>query len=46
MKRYFKIVLLALVAIVFVGTFVFLYIKSRPQPVVYDEFVPKQMVMR
>ena len=46
MKRYFKIVLLALVAIVFVGTFVFLYIKSRPQPVVYDEFVPKQMDIR
>ena len=46
MKRYFKIVLLALVAIVFIGTFVFLYIKSRPQPVVYDEFVPKQMDIR
>ena len=46
MKRYFKIVLLALVAIVFVGTFVFLYIKSRPQPVVYDEFAPKHMDIR
>lgn len=46
MKRYFKIVLLALVAIVFIGTFVFLYIKSRPQPVVYDEFAPKQMDIR
>ncbi len=46
MKKYFKIFLLALVAIVFVGTFVFLYIKSRPQPVVYDEFTPKQMDIR
>ena len=46
MKRYFKIVLLAIVAIVFVGTFVFLYIKSRPQLVVYDEFAPKQMDIR
>lgn len=46
MKIYFKIVLLALVAIVFIGTFVFLYIKSRPQPVVYDEFAPKQMDIR
>lgn len=46
MKRYFKIVLLALVAIVFVGTFVFLYIKSRPQLVVYDEFAPKHMDIR
>ena len=25
----------------FVGTFVFLYMKSKPQPVVYDEFTPK-----
>lgn len=41
MKRYFKFILLALIAIVFIGTFVFLYIKSQPQPVVYDEFTPK-----
>ncbi len=46
MKRYFKFILLALVAIVFIGTFVFLYIKSRPQPVVYDEFQPKRMDIR
>ena len=46
MKKYFKIVILALVAIVFVGTFVFLYIKSQPQPVVYDEFTPKRMDIR
>ena len=46
MKRYFKFILLALVAIVFIGTFVFLYIKSRPQPVVYDEFLPKRMDIR
>ena len=42
MKRYFKFILLALIAIVFIGTFVFLYIKSQPQPVVYDEFTPKR----
>ena len=46
MKRYFKFILLALVAIVFIGTFVFLYIKSQPQPVVYDEFTPKTMDIR
>ena len=46
MKRYFKFILLALVAIVFIGTFVFLYINSRPQPVVYDEFLPKRMDIR
>lgn len=41
MKKYFKFILMALVAIVFIGTFVFLYVKSRPQPVVYDVFVPE-----
>ena len=46
MKRYFKFILLAIVAIVFIGTFVFLYIKSQPQPVVYDEFTPKTMDIR
>ena len=46
MKRYFKFILLALIAIVFIGTFVFLYIKSQPQPVVYDEFTPKTMDIR
>ena len=46
MKKYLKIALLALVAIVFAGTFVFLYIKSRPQPVAYDEFTPKRMDIR
>lgn len=46
MKRYFKFILMALVAIIFVGTFVFLYVKSRPQPVVYDEYQPKLMDIR
>lgn len=46
MKKYFKFVIMALVAIVFVGTFVFLYIKSQPQPVVYDDFVPQRMDIR
>lgn len=46
MKKYFKFVIAAIVALVFVGTFVFLYIKSRPQPVVYDEFTPKTMDIR
>ena len=37
---------MALVAIIFVGTFVFLYIKSQPKPVEYNEFEPKQMDIR
>ena len=35
MKKYLKIVLLVIVAIILVGTFVFLYQKSRPKVVVY-----------
>ncbi len=46
MKKYFKFVIAAVIALVFIGTFVFLYIKSLPQPVVYDEFTPKTMDIR
>lgn len=42
MKKYIKIIIAALVVLVFIMTFVFLYIKSQPQPVVYDEFIPKR----
>ena len=31
----------AIVALVFIGTFVFLWKKSQPKPVVYNEFTPK-----
>lgn len=43
MKRYYKFVLAALVTLVFLGTFVFLYIKSLPKEDVYDELEPKVM---
>ena len=33
-----KIIASSVVALIFIGTFVFLWIKSRPQPVVYSEF--------
>lgn len=46
MKKYFKYILMALVAVVFIGTFVFLYIKSQPQPEVYDEFTLQRMNIR
>ena len=40
-QRYMKKIIIAgLVAIVFIGTFVFLWIKAQPQPKVYDEFTP------
>lgn len=46
MKRYFKYIMMAIAAVVFIGTFVFLYIKSQPKPVEYNEFEPKQMDIR
>lgn len=41
MKRYSKLIVAALVAAAFIGTFVFLYQKSRPKPVVYTELTAK-----
>lgn len=46
MKKYFKYILMAHVAVIFIGTFVFLYIKSQPQPEVYDEFTLQRMDIR
>ena len=46
MKKYIKYILMALVAVIFIGTFVFLYIKSKPQPEVYDEFTLQRMNIR
>ena len=40
MKKYSKLIVAAIVALVFLGTFVFLYQKSQPKPVVYSEFTP------
>lgn len=37
MKKVFKFLALTMVALVFIGTFVFLYSKSRPEAVVYQE---------
>ncbi|MCI7424895.1 MAG: efflux RND transporter periplasmic adaptor subunit [Prevotella sp.] len=46
MKKYIKYILMALVAVIFIGTFVFLFIKSQPQPEVYDEFTLQRMNIR
>ena len=40
MKKFFRLFLFALVAFVFIGTFVFLYLNSRPKPVRYETYVP------
>ena len=41
MKRYLKFIVAGIIALLFIGMFVFLYQKSQPQPVIYEEFVPK-----
>ena len=46
MKKYFKIVIAALVALVFIGMFVFLWMKSQPKPDVYEEFTPEVMDLK
>ena len=42
MKKYFKLIIAALVAIVFIGTFFFLWQKSQPKEIVYSEFTPEK----
>ena len=43
MKKYIKLVIAAIVALIFIGTFVFLWQKSQPKPVVYEELAPEKM---
>ena len=38
MKRYSKLIIAALVALLFIGTFFFLWQKSQPKPITYTEF--------
>lgn len=46
MKKYIKFIVAGLIVLVFILTFIFLWVKSRPQPVVYDEFTPKVMDLK
>jgi HlyD family secretion protein len=41
MKKYSKVIIAAIVALIFIGTFVFLWQKSQPKEIVYSEFTPK-----
>ena len=41
MKKYSKLMVAAIVAIIFIGAFVFLYQKSQPKPIEYQELSPK-----
>ena len=38
MKKYFKLIIAAIVALIFIGTFVFLWQKSQPKEIQYSEF--------
>ena len=41
MKKYSKLIIAAIIALIFIGTFVFLWQKGQPKEVVYNEFTPK-----
>ena len=40
MKKYSKLIFAAIIAMIFIGTFVFLWQKSQPKEIVYQEFTP------
>ena len=42
MKKYTKLIVAAVVALIFIGTFVFLWQKSQPKESVYNEFKPEK----
>ena len=42
MKKYSKLIIAAIIALIFIGTFVFLWQKSQPKEIVYSEFTPEQ----
>ena len=41
MKKYSKLIIAAIIALIFIGTFVFLWQKSQPKEIVYSEFTPQ-----
>jgi len=46
MKRYIKLIIAAIIALIFIGTFVFLWQKSQPKPIVYEELTPAEQDIR
>ena len=41
MKKYKKLIIATIIALIFIGTFVFLWQKSQPKEIVYNEFTPE-----
>ena len=46
MKKYTKFIIAGVIAAIFIGTFVFLWVKSQPQPVEYETFTPSYMDLK
>ena len=46
MKKYSKLIIAAIIAAIFIGTFAFLWQKSQPKEVVYQEFTPEKKDIR
>ena len=46
MKKYSKLIIAAIIALIFIGTFVFLWQKSQPKEVTYQEFTPERKDIR
>ncbi|MBQ7509568.1 MAG: efflux RND transporter periplasmic adaptor subunit [Prevotella sp.] len=46
MKKYLKLIIAAIIAIIFIGTFVFLWQKSQPKEVQYSEFETRTDTIR
>ena len=45
MKKFFRILIWSIVAIIFIGTFLFLFLNSRQKPTIYEIITPKTGVI-
>ena len=45
MKKFFRILLWSIVALVFIGTFWFLFLNSQPKPTIYQIVTPENGVI-
>ena len=43
MKKYSKLIVAVIIALIFIGTFVFLWQKSQPKEISYSEFTPEKI---
>ena len=46
MKKYIKFIFAGIAVLIFIGTFIFLWIQSQPKETAYNEFTPKFMDLR